>query len=126
MPCEEREMILCHKVQGFRGSLCVFVLAAACFAAIPRQALAAQVEAYAIFELNPSTSVSAAEEKLRSTSLSNCLQLIIGSKVRDVVVHIACSEFGTDTNYLSQALMALSNVAGVSRATIVFLRRDAN
>jgi hypothetical protein len=104
----------------------VFLLATACFGAIAQQAFAAQVQAYAIFEFAPSANVSAAVEKLRSTSLGNCLQLVIGTNARDVFLHLACDERGVDTSYLNQAMIALSRVEGVSRATIVSLKHGTD
>jgi len=118
-------MIWHQQAHGIRVSQYVFVLAVAGFGAIPQQTIAAQVQAYAMFELAPSANASATVEKLRSTSLSNCLQLVIGSHARDVVVHIACDERGADTSFLNQAVLTLSGVDGVSRATIVSLKLGA-
>ena len=73
-----------------------------------------------MFDVAPSSNVSAVVEKLRSTSLGNCLQLIVGSQARTVVLHLACDEDDrADTRFLGQALIELSRVEGVARATIV-------
>jgi hypothetical protein len=96
----------------------------ACCGAIPQLALADQVQAYVIFEIAPSTDESVAAEKLRSASLGNCLQLLVGRHGRDVFVHIACDERGTlgDRSFLNQAFLELSRVDGIARATIVSLK----
>jgi hypothetical protein len=107
-------------------SLTAPAFALVCSATFSSQALAAQVQAYVLFELSASSSVSATTEKLRSTSLSNCLQLIIGGHAREVFVHVACDERGTDTSYLGQAVMALSRVDGVARATVVLVKTGTN
>ena len=106
----------------------LLAVAAACCGAIPQQVLAAQVQAYVIFEIVASADVSAAAEKLRSTSLGNCLQLIIGRHARDVFVHIACDERGDrgDTSFLNRAFLALSGVDGIARATIVSLKHGTD
>jgi hypothetical protein len=100
------------------------LLLAACFSGIgfAQHALAAEVQAYALFEVASSANVSAAAEKLRGTSLGNCLQLVVGTKTRDVFLHIACD----DPSYLTQAMIALSRVEGVSRATIISIRNGAD
>jgi hypothetical protein len=82
-------------------------------------ALAAQVQAYGIFEIVPSSDGNAVAEKLRSTSLRNCLQLVVGRHARDIFVHIACDE-----RDLSEGFLELSRVDGISRATIVSLKRE--
>ncbi len=106
-----------------RGAASLLAIGACC-GAIPQQTLAAQVQAYVIFGIAASSDVSAAAEKLRSTSLSNCLQLVIGRHAQDVFVHIACDEREDrgDTSYLNQAFLALSRVDGIARATIVSLK----
>jgi len=94
------------------------------FVANAQPALAAQVQAYVIVDVAAASTASAAAEKLRSTSLGNCLQLILGSHARTVVLHLACDEDDrADTRFLSQALVELSRVDGVARATIVSVRR---
>jgi hypothetical protein len=75
-------------------------------------------QAYVVFEIAASSNVSATTDKLRSTSLGNCKQLIIGGHLRDVFVHIACDEGGD----LNQAFLRLSRVDGIARATIVSLK----
>jgi hypothetical protein len=114
--------------QSARSAASVLTVVAACCGATPQQAVAAQVQAYVIFEIADPSNMSAAVEKLRGTSLSNCLQLIIGSHGLDVLVHIACDERRDrgDTSYLNQAFLALSRVDGVARATIVSLKYGTN
>jgi hypothetical protein len=113
-----------------QGTLKVrYVLAAtaAGFLANAQPALAAQVQAYVIVDVAAGSNASAAGEKLRSTSLGNCLQLILGSHARTVVLHLACDEDDrADTRFLSQALIELSRVDGVARATIVSVRRGSD
>jgi len=60
----------------------VLAVATACSAAFPQQTLAAQVETYVIFEVAASADQTAVAEKLRSTSLNNCLQLVVGQHAR--------------------------------------------
>jgi hypothetical protein len=95
------------------------VVVVACCWAIPQVALAAQVQAYVIFEIVPSSDENAAAEKLKSASLRNCLQLVVGRHARDVFVHIACDE-----RDLNQGFLELSRVDGISRATIVSLKHE--
>ncbi|MFL5166278.1 MAG: hypothetical protein ACJ8D8_08740 [Microvirga sp.] len=110
--------------QGTRRAAYVLAATVAGVLANPQQALAAVVQAYIMFDVAPSSNVSAVVEKLRSTSLGNCLQLIVGSQARTVVLHLACDEDDrADTRFLSQALVELSRVDGVARATIVSVRR---
>jgi hypothetical protein len=102
----------------------VLAATAAGFVANAQPALAAQVEAYVIVDVAAASNASAAAEKLRSTSLGNCLQLIVGSDARTVVLHLACDEDDrAETRFLGQALTELSRVDGVARATIVSIRR---
>jgi hypothetical protein len=82
-------------------------------------ALAAQLQAYVIFEIVPSSDENAAAEKLKSASLRNCLQLVVGRHARDVFVHIACDE-----RDLNEGFSELSRVDGISRATIVSLKHE--
>src|SRR5262245_21423669 len=91
-----------HARESGRWAAWLSVVAAMCWGAIPPQAQAAQVQAYAIFEIAASTEVNAAAEKLRSTSLGNCRQLIVGTQGQDVFVHIACDDRG---DYLNQAFL---------------------
>ena len=116
-------MIWHHSLHGSQYAL---ALAVACFSAIPQQAAAAQVQAYAIFEVAPSANVNATVEKLRGTSLGNCLHLVIGTQARDVILHIACDESSTNTSYLNQAMVALSKIDGISRATIVSVKQGTS
>jgi hypothetical protein len=111
---------------GLHGSQYALAAAAAWLSVIPQQAVAAQVQAYAIFEVASSANVTATVEKLRSTSLGNCLQLVVGAHARDVILHIACDESSTDTGYLNQAMVTLSKVDGISRATIVSLKQGTS
>jgi hypothetical protein len=105
----------------------VLAATAAGFVANAQPALAAQVEAYVIVDVAAASNASAAAEKLRSTSLGNCLQLILGSHARTVVLHLACDEDDrADTRFLSQALIELSRVDGVARASIVSVRRASD
>jgi hypothetical protein len=90
-----------------------------CCWAIPQAALAAQLQAYAIFEIAPSSDENAAAEKLKSVSLRNCLQLVVGRHARDVFVHIACDE-----RDLNEGFLELSRVDGISRATVVLLKHE--
>ncbi|MGZ5841117.1 MAG: hypothetical protein ACXWJ8_04185 [Xanthobacteraceae bacterium] len=112
--------------RGARTGVCLLAVAAACAAALPQQALAAQVQTYVIFEVAASSDQNAVAEKLRSTSLGNCLQLVVGQHARDVFVHIACDESGQDSKYLEQAFLQLSGVDGIARATIVALKQGTN
>jgi hypothetical protein len=92
---------------------------------MPQQALAATVQAYIVFETTASSDEGAAAEKLRSTSLANCLQLVVGSHARVVLVHIACDERG-EPSYLNQALLKLSGLDGIARATLVWLKQGVD
>ena len=109
--------------RGARRAAFLLAIAAACYGAISQQALAAVIQAYIVFEIAASSDESAAEEKLRSTSLANCKQLIVGRHFRVVFVHIRCDERGGDPNYFNQALAKLSAVDGVARATPVSLKQ---
>jgi hypothetical protein len=111
---------------GARTGAYLLAVAAACAAAFPQQALAAQVQTYVIFEIAKSSDQNAVAEKLRSTNLGNCLQLVVGQHARDVFVHIACDESGQDSSYLEKALLQLSRVDGIARATMVSLKQGTN
>ena len=111
---------------GARTGAYLLAVAAACAAVFPQQALAVQVQTYVIFEIAASSDQNAAAEKLRSTSLGNCLQLVVGQHARNVFVHIACDESGQDLSYLEKALLQLSRVDGIARATIVALKQGSN
>jgi hypothetical protein len=115
-------------VRWARKGVCMLAVAVACSGAMAQQALAAQVQAYIIFQLDASSSVSVTTAKLGSTSLGNCLQLVIGSHLLDVFVHVACDESGNrdETNNLNQALVDLSRVDGIARSTIVSLMHGAD
>jgi len=82
------------------------------------------VQAYVIFEVGAAADDNATTERLRSTSLGNCKQLIIGRHARDVFVHIACDEQHGST-HLQQAMLDLSRVEGVVRATLVSVKHSA-
>src|SRR4051812_31623266 len=63
----------------------------------------------------------------RHASLGNCLQLIAGSHARAVFLHLACDEDDrADTRFVSQAVIELSRVDGVFRATVVSVRRGTD
>ena len=80
-----------------------------------------QVEAYVIFERDAAADKAATKEKLRSTSLRMCKQLIVGDHDQDVFVHLNCTENG-DSKNLNAAVTELSKVKGISR-TIGVLKR---
>jgi hypothetical protein len=88
-------------------------------------AIAAQVQAYVVFEVAGSSAVSTTADKLRSTSLGNCKQLVIGQHARDIFVHIACDE-GNNTSYLNQALLRLSQVDGIGRVSVISLKHGTD
>jgi hypothetical protein len=115
-------MIWHHSLHGSQFAL---ALAATCFSTIPQQALAAVVQAYAIFEIAPSANVSATIEKLRG-SLGNCLTKVVDSQDRDVMLRIDCDERTPGTSYLNQAMVALSKIDGISRATIVSVKQGTS
>jgi hypothetical protein len=77
-----------------------------------------QVEAYVIFEIDAGSDKAATIEKLRSTSLQNCLQLIVGDHFRDAFVHIA----GTEDADIYAAVATLCAVKGISRVVGVVKR----
>src|SRR3954453_2804176 len=92
----------------------VLAATAAGFLANAQPALAAQVQAYLIVDVAAASNASSAAEKLRSTSLGNCLQLILGSPAGTVGLRPACGEHDrADTRFLSQALIELSRVDGI-------------
>jgi len=103
----------------------MLAVAAICAAAFPQKAFAAQVQAYVIFQIGASSDTGATADKLRSTSLANCLQIIVGRHARDVFVHIACDE-QANTNYLGQAFLQLSGIDGIARANFVLLKHGAD
>jgi len=104
----------------------LLAVAAACAAAFPQQARAAQVQTYVIFEIAASSDQNAVADKLRSTSLGNCLQLVVGQRARDVFVHIACDESGQDSKFLEKAFFDLSRIEGIARTTIIALKQGTN
>jgi len=128
--CREVGMRWFGCIRGLRSArrgAYLLAVATVCSGAFPQQTLAAQVQAYIVFEIGASSDQNATADKLRSTSLSNCKQLIIGRHARDVFVHIACDESGApDTSYLNQAFLRLSRVDGVARANIVSLKLGAD
>lgn len=109
--------------RGAGRTASLLAVAAACCGAMPQQALAAEVRAYIIFEIADSSDASAATQKLRSTSLVDCKQLIVGQLLKDVFVQIACAEVGDPSLSLNRALSTLSGVDGIARATVVSLKR---
>jgi hypothetical protein len=112
--------------RSVRNGAYLLVVVAAWSAAFPQQARAAQLQTYAIFEIAASADGGAVADKLRSTSLGNCLQLVIGTHARDVFVHIACDETTQDSKYLEKALLDLSRTEGIVRATIVALKQGTS
>ena len=70
-----------------------------------------QIEAYVIFEIDAGADKAATIDKLRSTSLQNCLQLIVGDRFQDVFVHIS----GSGDADVYTAVAELSGVKGVPR-----------
>ena len=92
----------------------VLAATAAGFVANAQPALAAQVQAYVIVDVAAASNASAAAEKLRSTSLGNCLQLILGSHARTVVLHLACDEDDrADTRFLTNRVRVESAAARI-------------
>jgi hypothetical protein len=87
----------------------------------PQQTIAAQVQAYVIFETGATSNAETVADKLRSTSLNNCLLIIVGRRARDVLVHVACDE-QANSNYLGRAFAELSGVDGVARANLVLVK----
>jgi hypothetical protein len=97
-------------------------VAAICAVAFPQKTFAAQIQAYVIFETGASSDADNIADKLRSTSLANCLQIVVGRRARDVLVHIACDE-QANTNYLGGAFAKLSGVDGIARANLVLMKQ---
>ena len=94
----------------------------------PPEAAAKTVQAYLLFELTGSNTTTTIE-KLRSTSLGNCKQVLLGHPIaHEVMVHLACDESDARnaTRYMSQALLELAGVDGVKRATLLVVNRDAH
>ena len=104
-----------------RRGACLLAIAAICAAAFPQKTFAAQVQAYVIFETAASSNADNIADKLRGTSLANCLLIIVGRRARDVLVHIACDE-EVNTNYLGRAFAQLSGVDGIARANLVLIK----
>jgi hypothetical protein len=77
-----------------------------------------QVEAYVIFQIDAGADKAATIDNLRSTSLQNCLQLIVGDHFQDVFVHIS----GTEDADVYAAVAKLSAVKGISRVVGVVKR----
>ena len=109
------------------GRRAAYLLALAiAFCGLPPPALAAVVQSYIVFEITASSDENATAEKLRSTSLANCLKQIVGRHMRVVFVHIACDERGDDPSYLDKALQSLSRIDGIARATLVSLKQGTD
>jgi hypothetical protein len=103
--------------------LMMLVASAAIVTIVPQEALARNVVSYVLFEFTGADTL----EKLRSTSLGNCLKIPIGSgDSSEVILHLRCSENnGSSTNkYLNQAVVELSQVQGVRRATVLIVRTE--
>jgi hypothetical protein len=85
-------------------------------------AAAKSVVAYILFDIAGSD----AAEKLRSTSLGNCKQVLVGRNLDELIVHLRCDEHERESNvsYLSQAVMELAQVEGVRRATVLVVRTE--
>ena len=108
----------CQYARRCAGLLAIAAISAAAF---PQTTFAAQVHAYAIFEAGANADKIA--EKLRSTSLNNCLLIIVGNRARDVIVHIACDE-EANTHYLGRAFGQLAGIDGIARANLVLVKSD--
>ncbi len=107
--------------QRARSRAGLLAITALCAAAFPQQSIAAQVQAYVIFETRATSNAETVADKLRSTSLNNCLLIIVGRRARDVLVHVACDE-QANSNYLGRAFAELSSVDGVARANLVLVK----
>jgi hypothetical protein len=102
-------------------------VAAVALGTAPQEVAAKTIQAYLLFELTGSNTAGVVE-KLRSTSLGNCKQVLLGPPIaQDVIMHLACDESDDrqDTRYMSQALLDLARVDGVKRATILVVKREA-
>ena len=92
-------------------------------AAAPCQAFAKSVVAYLLFEITGSDTA----EKLKSTSLSNCKQLLVGSaEANELIFHLLCDERdgNSKSTYTNQAVLELAQVQGVRRATVLVIRTE--
>jgi hypothetical protein len=84
----------------------------------PCEAVAKVVEAYLLFDIaGPDVA-----DKLRSASLGNCKQRLVGhASDKELILQLACDEpdgHGNPT-YLSLAVLALGQLEGVRRATVL-------
>jgi hypothetical protein len=101
-------------------------VAALSLCALPSAAVARVIQAYLLFEADPSKT-DAVREKLRGTSLGNCLQVLVGHPApNEIIVHLACDEQDdrNPTGNLNRAVLELSAIDGVKRASIMVVRRD--
>ena len=110
-------------MQPVKG-LMMLVASAAIVTIVPQEALARNVVSYVLFEFTGSDTA----HKLTHTSLGNCKQLPVGSgDSNEFILHLRCSENdGSGTNkYLNQAVVELSQVQGVRRATVLIVRAES-
>lgn len=88
-------------------------------------AWAEQVGAYVLFEVGGGAPVA---DVLAHKSLGNCLQLLVGPGMAgDVILHLACDDGAGSTTAeanLTKAILDLSVVEGVQRATLLQLKRQ--
>ena len=115
-------------MRSTRWMLLATAVALVALGTVPRETAAKTVQAYLLFELTGSNTATTVE-KLRSTSLGNCKQVLLGHPIsHEVMVHLACDESDArnDTRYMSQALLELAGVDGVKRATLLVVNREAH
>lgn len=102
-----------------------FMMLAASVAVVataPSQAAAKSVVAYLLFDIaGPDVA-----EGLRSTSLGNCLQQLVGRNLDEQIVQLRCDEHdkGSNVSYLSEAVMRLAQVEGVRQTTVLVVRTE--
>ncbi len=103
--------------------LMMLAASAAIITAVPHEALAKMVVSYVLFEFTGSDTA----QKLTHTSLGNCKQLPVGSgDSNEFILHLRCDDSGggsTEKN-LNQAVIELSQVQGVRRATVLIVRAE--
>jgi hypothetical protein len=88
------------------------------FATLPCEAAANVVVAYLLCDI----AGSEAAEKLRSTSLGNCLQHLVGrASDKELLLQLACDEPGGLGNPTSLSLAVLALGKGVRRVTVQYL-----
>lgn len=101
--------------------LMMLAASVAIVATTPCQAAAKVVVAYLLFDISGSD----VAEKLKSTSLGNCKQLLVGQvSSNEQILHLACDERDGESHvtYLSQAVVQLAQIEGVERATVLLIR----